>query len=464
MSSPPPCRCECSVSKTESAVPRLFGTDGVRGVAGRYPLDPDTVRRLGAALVRALPGGTGSPRLLVGRDTRESGGWIEEELAHGASGEGATVTSVGVVPTPAVAYLTRSARYDAGVVISASHNPFEDNGIKVFSGRGEKFTERVERQVEAIVADSSWKPRNGEAPPVARAELVGAYLEHLCGVLSESSPLTGLLIGVDCANGATTTVAPALFESLGIRTFIIGNEPDGRNINLNCGSTHPERLSQAVVSHGCHMGVAFDGDGDRAIFVDHAGRVVDGDAVLFLCGRQLLQERRLKGDAIVATVMSNIGLEIALRPLGVRLVRCAVGDKYVMEEMLNHDLSLGGEQSGHIIFSDYLFTGDGLCTALNVFRTVALTGRTLADLASDLTSYPQVLLNVRVRDKADFAAVPAIADVIARVESRLAGQGRLLVRYSGTEPLLRVMLEGQHEHEIRAWAQEIVDVVKEHLG
>jgi phosphoglucosamine mutase len=452
------------VSKTDSAIPKLFGTDGVRGVAGQPPLDPEMVRRLGAALVRALPRGPEPPRLLVGRDTRESGVWIEKELAHGAGGEGAAVTSAGVVPTPAVAYLTRAFGYDLGVVISASHNPFEDNGIKVFSGRGEKFTEAVERHVETIVADRSWTAQRGDAPAVPQADLVGAYREHLRAVFPESSRLSGLLLGVDCANGATTTAAPALLAALGIRTVITGNEPDGRNINLGCGSTHPQRLAHIVVERGCQMGVAFDGDGDRAIFVDHTGRIVDGDAVLFMCARQLQAEKRLKRSAIVATVMSNIGLEIALRPLGIELVRCAVGDKYVMEEMLNRGLSLGGEQSGHIIFSDYLFTGDGLCTALNVLRTVALSGRTLAELASDLVSYPQVLVNVRVRQKGDFAAVPSIRDAIARVEARLEGQGRLLVRYSGTEPLLRVMLEGKHEHEIRAWAQEIADAVTKSLG
>jgi phosphoglucosamine mutase len=255
-----------------------------------------------------------------------------------------------------------------------------------------------------------------------------------------------------------------LFNSLGFETIVIGNRPDGRNINLGYGSTHPERLAETVVSRGCAMGVAFDGDGDRAIFVDHHGRIVNGDAVLLLCGRQLQAENRLKGNAIVATVMSNIGLELALEPLGIELVRTAVGDKYVMEEMLKRDLSLGGEQSGHIIFSEYLFTGDGLCTALNVLRTIALSGRTLADLASDLTTYPQVLLNVRVRERVELNTVPAVAEAIARVEARVAGQGRLLVRYSGTEPLLRVMLEGQRQEQIRGWAQEIVDVVREHLG
>jgi phosphoglucosamine mutase len=443
---------------------RLFGTDGVRGTAGRPPLDPATVRRLGAALVRALPHGTESPQLLVGRDTRESGVWIEAELAHGACGEGATVTSAGVVPTPAVAYLTRTGSYDAGVVISASHNPYEDNGIKVFSGKGEKFTERVEREVEAIVADTSWHAKGGEAGPVPRADLIDAYLDHLRAVFPEASAIEKFPLAIDCANGATTIAAPELFGSLGFETIVIGNRPDGRNINLGCGSTHPERLAETVVERGCRMGVAFDGDGDRAIFVDHRGRIVDGDAVLLMCGRQLQREGRLRGDAIVATVMSNIGLELALKPLGIHLIRCAVGDKYVMEEMLKRDLALGGEQSGHIIFSEYLFTGDGLCTALNVLRTVVLTGRTLADLASDLTAYPQVLLNVRVRARVDLKTVPAVADAMARVEARVAGQGRLLVRYSGTEPLLRVMLEGQHQAEIRAWAQEIVDVVKEHLG
>jgi len=452
------------VTKTESLVPKLFGTDGVRGVAGRYPLDRPTVRRLGAALVRALPLGTSSPRFLIGRDTRESGHWIEEELAAGAQGEGAVTTSAGVVPTPAVAYLTRGEGFDAGVVISASHNAFEDNGIKVFSGSGEKFTERVEREIEAIVADSSWAAATGEAGPVAGADLIGAYLDHLRGVIPDTTALQGLALGIDCANGATTPVAAGLFASLGIRTVVIADRPDGRNINLDCGSLHPEQLARTVVSEGCAMGVAFDGDGDRAIFVDHAGRVVNGDAVLLMCARQLQREGRLQGEAIVATVMSNIGLEVALRASGIGLVRCAVGDKYVMEEMQNRGLSLGGEQSGHIIFSDYLFTGDGLCTALNVLRTVAITGRTLADLAADLTSYPQVLLNVRVREKTDLSLVPAVAQAMSDVESRLDGQGRLLVRYSGTEPLLRVMLEGKDETEIRAWAQHIVDIVREHLG
>ena len=454
------------MAKTDSSVvPRLFGTDGVRGKAGVFPLDHATVRRLGAALVRALPGGSRSPHLLIGRDTRESGSWIEAELAHGAGGEGASVTSVGVLPTPAVAYLTRAfEEYDAGVVISASHNPFEDNGIKVFSGRGEKFTERVEREVEAIVADDSWQVRDGAPDEVPGAVLIESYLEHLRAVLSDPVPFRGFKLAIDCANGATTTVAPGLFARLGFDTVVIGDRPDGRNINLHCGSTHPEQLAAEVVRSGAQLGVAFDGDGDRAIFVDHLGRVVNGDAVLLMCARQLQREGRLPGNAIVATVMSNIGLEIALRQSNIGIVRCPVGDKYVMEEMLARGLALGGEQSGHVIFSEYLFTGDGLCTALNVLNTVAASGRTLAELSDDLVNYPQVLLNVRVREKADLKGVPLVAEAIARVEAHVAQHGRVLVRYSGTEPLLRVMIEGKDHDEIRAWAQEIVDVVKRELG
>jgi phosphoglucosamine mutase len=451
-------------------VPRLFGTDGIRGKAGTPPLDPATVRRIGAALVRALPrkqADSEGPRLLVGRDTRESGSWIEAEFAYGAGGEGAQVVSAGIVPTPAIAYLTRAAGYDAGVVISASHNPFEDNGIKVFSGRGEKFTERVEREVEGIVADGSWHPRDGPTATVSQADLAGAYLDHLYDVFPEAHLLTAsgrFGLAIDCANGATTSVARPLFERLGLAAAFVGDRPDGRNINQDCGSLHPEGLGRVVVDRGLSMGVAFDGDGDRAIFVDHRGSIVNGDAVLLMCADQLNREGRLRNGAIVATVMSNIGLELALKARGIGLVRCAVGDKYVMEEMLARDLTLGGEQSGHIIFSDYLFTGDGLCTALNVLRTIALTGRTLADLAGDLTTYPQVLLNVRVREKTDLREVPEVASVVSLVESRVAGHGRLVVRYSGTEPLLRVMLEGRDEQEIRRWAQEIVDAVKEHLG
>jgi phosphoglucosamine mutase len=377
---------------------------------------------------------------------------------------GAQITSVGVIPTPAVAYVTRDMGYDAGLVISASHNPFEDNGIKVFSGTGEKFTESLEREVEAIIGDRSWSVSSGADAHVDRTDVIDAYIAHALLALPNPERLGRLKIALDTANGATTTVAPRLFRDLGFDVELLSATPDGRNINLHCGSTHPEPLARAVTARGCRLGVAFDGDGDRAIFVDAGGRIVDGDAVLLMCARQMLATGRLKGKAIAATVMSNIGLEIALRESGIDLVRCAVGDKYVMEEMLKRDLSLGGEQSGHIIFSEHLFTGDGIVTALSVLRVMAETGRELADLAGELVTYPQVLVNVRVREKKDLATVPAIAASMARVEQRLGGAGRLLVRYSGTEPLLRVMLEGKNQQEIQSWAAEIAASVKEHLG
>ncbi|MBI4263902.1 MAG: phosphoglucosamine mutase [Acidobacteria bacterium] len=444
---------------------RLFGTDGVRGTAGQSPLDVATIRRLGAALTRALQRGRAPIRLLAGRDTRESGPWIERELAAGIRSQGGTLTSAGVVPTPAVAYLTSRMGYTAGVVISASHNPFQDNGIKVFSGAGEKFSESLEREVESVVADRSWELGAIEGvPAVDHADYRSEYVSHLRRIYQPTRREAGMRIAIDCANGATTTIAPGLFEDMGFEVIAVGCEPDGRNINLGCGSTAPELLARTVVDRGCRVGVAYDGDGDRAIFADAAGRTVDGDAVMLMCAKLMRAEGRLAGDAVVATVMSNIGLEIALREAGVAMVRCPVGDKYVMEEMGRRGLSLGGEQSGHVIFAEHLFTGDGMATSLNVLRTMAATGRELGDLASDLETYPQVLLNLRVDRQIDLRTIPEVAAVVSAVEARLAGHGRLLVRYSGTEPLLRVMLEGRDEAEIRRWGQEIIDAAKRHLG
>ena len=446
---------------------RLFGTDGVRGKAGDYPLDHETVARLGGALVRAM-GGTASParplRFLVGRDTRESGEWIERELARGVHSAGSEITTAGVIPTPAIAYVTRAMGFDAGIVISASHNPFEDNGIKVFSGRGEKFTEALEREVEGIIHDRTWSVTGSADAPVERTDVIDAYIAHARLALPGGGQFGGFKLAIDTANGATTTVAPRLFRELGFDLHVLSAAPDGRNINLDCGSTHPEGLAMAVRANGCRMGVAFDGDGDRAIFVDAAGRVVDGDAVLLMCARHWKAGGRLKGNAVVATVMSNIGLEIALRESQIDLVRTGVGDKYVMEEMIKRDLSIGGEQSGHIIFSEHLFTGDGIVTALSVLRVMTESGRELADLASELVTYPQVLVNVPVRQKQELGAVPPVARAMARVEQCLAGEGRLLVRYSGTEPLLRVMIEGKDQQQIQTWAAEIANAVRQHLG
>jgi phosphoglucosamine mutase len=444
---------------------KLFGTDGIRGKAGQAPLVPETVARVGAALVKTMIASDPSHRLryVIGRDTRESGTWIEDELARGLTAEGATVVSAGVVPTPAIAYLARTEGFDAGIVISASHNPYEDNGIKVFGGSGTKLTEQLESSVESLVADSSWSvpPQPGT---IDRHDLSAHYIQHLLEILKHAGGLAGSKIVIDCANGATAPMAPALFRNLGFDVTAIGVAPNGRNINLDCGSTHLDGLARAVVSSGARLGVAFDGDGDRALFVDQHGAVVDGDAILLMAALYLQSRGRLPGPAVVATVMSNIGLEIALRDRGIEMVRTTVGDKYVMEEMVRRGYALGGEQSGHVIFSDHLFTGDGLATALNVLRIMADTGKELSELAAPLVTYPQVLVNVRVRQKADYMQVPAIAETVKKVEAGLAGQGRLLVRYSGTEPLIRIMLEGKDDAEIKGWANEIAGVVKAHLA
>jgi phosphoglucosamine mutase len=441
---------------------RLFGTDGVRGVAGRWPLDPPTVARLGAALVRALPLDH-APRLIMGRDTRESGEWIERELARGATGAGAVVTSAGVVPTPAVAYLAGALDFDLGVVLSASHNPFADNGIKVFSGRGEKFGEAEERAVEAVVADSSWAVPSGAEAGIITAPLVEQYLDHVQQILPDTGSLKGARVAIDMANGATTTTAARVLTRLGFELVAIGDEPNGRNINLECGSTHPAGLAAAVVAHHCRLGVAFDGDGDRAIFVDERGHVVDGDAVLLVLGRAYEQAGILAGQTVVATVMSNIGLELALKRHGIRLIRTGVGDKYVMEEMNRGGYVLGGEQSGHVILAEHLPTGDGLATALAVMRVMATTGASLSALASELVTYPQTLVNVRVRERVPVETVPAVQHAIAKVESALDGRGRVLVRYSGTEPLLRIMIEGEDLKSVQAWAEEIAAAVRDNL-
>ena len=443
----------------------LFGTDGVRGVAGNHPLDIPTITRLGAAIVRTAPREPGRrgyrPRILIGRDTRESGAWIERALSRGAAFEGGTTESAGVIPTPAVALLTAARRYDLGVVISASHNPYEDNGIKVFSDRGEKISEAREQEIEAVVADRSWEvDETGLSDAVPRVEYTDEYVAHVRRMLPDPARLLDLKLAIDCANGATSLAGPRLFHGLGLDTMVIGAAPDGRNINLECGSTHPELLSAYVVKEGRDFGVAFDGDGDRAIFIAADGRVVDGDAVLLMCALHWKSLGLLPGDAIVATVMSNLGLELKLREHGIGLERCAVGDKYVAEVMQKKGIALGGEQSGHVIFDEHLPTGDGLATAMAVLRVMADTGRTLASLAGDLVAFPQVLVNVKVRERRPLESDPAAKAIMKDVEKRLHGEGRLLVRYSGTEPLLRIMIEGRDQHQIRAWAEEIAEVVR----
>ena len=440
----------------------MFGTDGVRGTPGQSPLDERTITRLGGAVVRVLDGA--DTTLLVARDTRESGPWIETHLARGVAAEEGVLVSVGVMPTPAAAFLVSSQAFDAAIVISASHNPFPDNGIKVLTGEGEKASPDLEARIEQLVADESWILKPSAQPSVEVRDLTDVYLTHARTVLSGVDPLLPLRVAVDCANGATSVVAPRMLQQVGFDVIALNVDPDGYNINDNCGSTHPEDLQQAVKEQGCQLGLAFDGDGDRVILVDHHGDVVDGDAVLFICARYLSQHGRLPGQAVVATVMSNIGLELSLRDAGVVMHRCPVGDRQVREAMVECGIALGGEQSGHIIFTDLLPTGDGLLTALSVIRVMSETGRHLADLRRDLEVYPQVLLNVAVRAKPDLTTEPEIADAIQEAERTLAGQGRVLVRYSGTEPLLRIMIEGTDAATIRQLAATIATHAARRLG
>jgi phosphoglucosamine mutase len=444
---------------------RFFGTDGIRGRAGEAPLDPATVQKIGRAIVKAL--GTPHPRVLIGRDTRESGPAIEQNLAAGLAAEGAEVESAGVIPTPAIAHLARQREgggrrgFDLGVVISASHNPYEDNGIKVFGGAGRKFSGELEQKTEDHIETLDGPLL--DAPSVRQHDLGEAYLRHLRKAY-EGPSLAGKHLVLDCANGATSSLARPLFEGLGARVTGINDRPDGRNINRDCGATRPQCVGAAVKEAGADLGLAFDGDGDRCILADGAGRAVDGDHVLFLTARHLAEAGRLKGGAVVATVMSNVGLEIALEKLGIPLVRTAVGDRNVLEEMERRGANLGGEQSGHVIFLDHEPTGDGLLTALEVLEVVAGSGRSLEALAADMAVYPQVLLNVRVKTRVDIETVPEVKERLEEARRALDRRGRLVVRYSGTEPLLRVMAEGPDGQEIRLLAENIVQAVSRTLG
>jgi phosphoglucosamine mutase len=395
---------------------RFFGTDGIRGRAGEPPLDPATVQKVGRAIVRAL--GASAPRVLIGRDTRESGPAIEQHLAAGLAAEGAHAESAGVIPTPAIAHLARQRSVDGPLL---------------------------------------------NAPSVYQRDLSRAYLRHLARSYSGPS-LVGMHLVVDCANGATSFLARSLFEGLGARVTAIHDQPDGRNINRGCGATSPETVADVTRQVGADLGLAFDGDGDRCILADGNGKVIDGDHVLYLAARHLQGTGRLRGGAVVATVMSNVGLEVALGKLGIPLVRAAVGDRNVLEEMERRGANLGGEQSGHVIFLDHEPTGDGLLTGLEVLEVVKHSGRSLAELAAELPVYPQVLRNVRVREKQDIEAIPEVRRALDRARSALDGRGRLVVRYSGTEPLLRVMAEGPDEAEVRALTEEIVNCVGQKLG
>ena len=444
---------------------QLFGTDGIRGVAGVYPLDPPTVFAIGCALGQwAQKTADGShAEIVIGMDTRESGPWIAEMVAGGAAKYGVSVRFAGLVTTPGIAYLTRSRDFVAGLMISASHNPFQDNGIKVFGHDGYKLPDERESDLETVIFEVL---KNGAEPtPLTLAVdegLDAAYVDFLSS--SFKGTLRGKKLVLDCANGASSHLAPELFERLGAEVITYSAEPDGRNINLNCGALHPERLQQAVVELNADAGVAFDGDADRAMLVSASGKLIDGDAMLLICARALKAAGKLPGDVVVATVMSNMGLEVALEADGIRLDRTPVGDKYVLEEMIRSGAAIGGEQSGHVIFHEYATTGDGMLTAMRIFEVMAQTGKGLEELATGLEVYPQRLVNVRVREKKPMSEIPPVMAAIEECESYFHGRGRVLVRYSGTESLARVMVEGPELIHVERFAESVAAVLRTELG
>jgi phosphoglucosamine mutase len=452
---------------------RLFGTDGIRGEAGKFPLDSRTVRVIGGSLARHLAERTGRPPLIVtGRDTRESGPSIERELIAGARESGAEVDSAGIITTPGVAFLARTLPADAGVVVSASHNPYQDNGIKVFDPSGRKLDEATERRIEndiaAAIGGNPNGPTSGIVAQVAEAarsiDLRARYLNYLQQDVAYDLSLNGLTIIVDCANGAAYELAPELFGRLGARVIAINSEPDGRNINRDCGSLHIDGLQRRVTEEQADLGVAFDGDADRALFVDAGGQFIDGDACMWVLANYLKARGELTGDTVVATVMSNIGLEVALRSRGVKLARTNVGDKYVLEELIRTGAVMGGEQSGHLIFPRLSLAGDGMLTTISLLRAMRDHNKTLAELAGGFQRYPQVLVNVRVKEKRPFEDIPAVRQLKQEVEQRLGDRGRLLLRYSGTESLARVMIEGESESEVKAQANALAEAIRAELG
>jgi len=452
---------------------RLFGTDGIRGEAGKFPLNARTVRVIGASLAEHLAERTGRrPSIVSGRDTRESGSWIENELIAGARDAGAEVHSAGIITTPGVAFLARTLPADAGVVISASHNPFQDNGIKVFDPSGRKLDEVTERRIEKDIAaavvgnlDEAGRDSAIEAAADQKAsELRLRYLDYLRHDVAQDLSLSGLTLVIDCANGAAYELAPGLFRRLGARVITINNEPDGRNINRDCGSLHIEGLQRRTLQEQADMGVAFDGDADRALFVDGVGSFVDGDATMWVLANYLKDRGELSGDTVVATVMSNIGLEVALRSLGIKLMRTDVGDKYVLEELIRGGAAMGGEQSGHLIFPRLSLAGDGIITTISLLRAMRAHQKTLAELTSGFQRYPQVLVNVRVREKRPFADLPAVRKLAREVEETLSDRGRLLLRYSGTEALARVMIEGESESQVKAQADALAEAIRAAVG
>ncbi len=446
---------------------KLFGTDGIRGEAGAFPLDEKTIEIIGNSLARQFTEQLGrSPRFITGRDTRESGAWIERAFCAGANAAEADCESAEIITTPGVAFLTEKFHFDAGVVISASHNPYQDNGIKIFLPTGKKIDEATEREIEKDIFELEIENRSLNDPGEIGAR-AGDYQESYLSYLAEefkTLDLKNFKMVIDCANGAACSLAPKLFEKFGANVESINTAPDGKNINENCGSLHLDNLQKKVLEEKANFGAAFDGDADRSLFVDEKGDLVDGDAVLWIMANHLQAQGKLNNQTVVATVMSNIGLEIALNSKNIKLVRTAVGDKYVLQELLKTGLAVGGEQSGHIIFPFHSLVGDGMFTTLFLLEAMRESGKSLSELTAGFVKFPQILVNIKVREKLAFEAVAEIAEAAQKIENELGEKGRLLLRYSGTENLARVMIEGENQAEIEAQANHLANVIRNSLG
>lgn len=443
---------------------RLFGTDGIRGTANNHPMTPETVLRVGMAVACLLREKHGRNMILIGKDTRLSGYLIESALTSGICSMGMNVTLVGPIPTPGIAFLTRTLRLDAGIVISASHNPFEDNGIKIFSSAGLKLPDEIEHEIEELVGDDGLLKNRPKGVEIGKAhrldDATGRYIEYIKSTVPKGVAFEGMRVVVDCANGAGYKTTPWLLREMGADVISMNDRPDGMNINAGCGSLHLDGIRKAVRTHRAALGVAHDGDADRTIFCDERGNIVDGDKIMGMWALEMKSAKTLRKDTVVSTVMSNLGLEKYLAEHGIALVRTKVGDRYVVEKMIDGGYNLGGEQSGHIIFFDHNTTGDGPLTATKVLYLMKQRGVSLSKLAKSIRLYPQVLMNILVEHKRDIRSVPEIVDAIRAAEKRLAGKGRVLVRPSGTEPKIRVMLEGEDQGLITKLGRDIAKVIK----
>ena len=447
---------------------KLFGTDGIRGVANEYPITPDMAMQVGQATAYILKKEGHRSRIVIGKDTRLSGYMIESALVSGICSMGSDVILVGPVPTPGIAFLTTNLDADAGIVISASHNPYQDNGIKIFSGKGYKLTDEEEQNIENLILSKKLPTLLTDAENLGRAsreeDASGRYIVFLKHSFPRGLDLEDIKIVLDCANGATYKVAPTLFTEMRAEVIALNVNPDGQNINLDCGALYPEELAKAVVENKADIGLAFDGDGDRLIAVDEKGNIVNGDKIIAICANKLKEEGMLKNNTVVTTVMSNLGLSFAFKEMDIRNIKTKVGDRYVLEEMLKTGSVIGGEDSGHVIFKEHHTTGDGILTALQLLSVLKKENKPLSKLAKIMRTFPQVLINIKVKRKAPLEEIPELKHVISKVEKELGDEGRVLVRYSGTQPVCRVMLEGPTESETERLAKEIAQVVEDKLS